>query len=306
MTASHIDQAVAAIARRQQGVFGHRQVLDAGGTRRMIGRRLADKRWLELDHWVYALPSHPATWLRQVKAAELRFDRGAISGRASAVLYGLADLRPGSIEVTVPRGAGRTSRLARVRQRDGIATTTIAGIRVVTVGQTLSDLAAVGDPLLLERSVDDALLRHQITPQGLVDQHGLMVVRRWRGAEALGSLAEERANGYVPPTNELEAALYRVCDHQALPEYVRQASAPWSPGGPERVDVLFPTLHRIVEGDGRLWHARYRDFERDKRRDHAAQARGIEVTRFTYRQLVHESDYVLGVLLAIAAARRAA
>lgn len=303
MTAFELDRAVAALARRQHGAFSYHQAIDAGATPRMIARRRADERWWELDYHVYALPAHPPSWLRQAKAAELRFVDAAVSGRSAGVLFGLAELRPGPIEVTVPRSkrGGRTP-LARVRQRDGVATTTISGIRVITAPEVIADLAASGDPILLERAVDDVLLRRHAGVDELVARQQVMVERRQRGAVSLGSVLEERVEDYQPPENLLEAGLYRLLDRAEMPEYIRQAPMPWWPAAPQRVDAYVPGWRRIIEADGRAWHARHRDFERDRRRDHLAQVNGIEVTRFTYRQLVREPGYALGVLRYLAQA----
>lgn len=306
MTADHVDHAISDLARAQHGVFAHRQARTVGATPRMIQTRLANHRWIPLDHHVYALPSHPATWRRQLKAAELRFVGGAISGRAAAVLHGLGEIPPGSIEVTVPRTSGRAgSRLASVRRRDGLPTTTVDGIRVVTAPWALADLAGQAPPAVLERAMDDALVRRLVLPSELLLLREELVARRARGATAFGALVEERANDHVPPTNQLEAALYRLLDRPEFPPYERQARFPWRADAPQRVDAYVPHWRRIVEADGRVWHARYTDFERDKRRDHEAQRHGVEVTRFTWRQLVREPEYALGVLQAIAATRAA-
>jgi very-short-patch-repair endonuclease len=303
MTAFDLDRSVAALARRQHGAFSYRQAIDAGATPRIIARRRSDQRWWELDHHVYALPAHPPSWLRQAKAAELRFPDGAISGRSAGVIWGLAELRPGAIEVTIPRsGRGGRTPLARVRQRDGVATTMISDIRVVAAPEVIADLAGIGDPVLLGRAVDDVLLRHHAEVEELVARQLAMVDRRQRGAALLGSILEERATGYEPPTNVLEAALYGLLDRSDLPPYVRQSPLPWWPDAPQRVDAYVPSWRRIIEADGRAWHARHLDFERDRRRDHLAQAHGVEVTRFTYRQLVREPAYALAMLRALAAA----
>jgi len=302
------------LARRQHRAFSHQQAIELGATRRIIQRRRDNGAWVVLDHHVYALPSHPFTWLRQAKAAELRFPDAGVSGRPSAVLHAVGDVRAGGVEVTVPRGRGRAhTPLARVRQRDGIAMTTISGIRVVTIAECLADLAGLGDPFLLERAVDDALLRRSTTVDALLDHHAVMVARRQRGARSLASVPAERHGEHVPPTNELEAVLYRLLDQLLGGGYVRQSPFPWWPDAPQRVDAYVPAWRRIIEADGRAWHARHRDFERDRRRDHLAQRNGIEVTRFTYRQLVHEPGYVLDLLRALgpvrssgAAVRRAA
>lgn len=54
----------------------------------------------------------------------------------------------------------------------------------------------------------------------------------------------------------------------------------------------------IVEADGRSWHARVADFERDRRRDHRAQRIGWGTSRFTGAD-VERAGYVVDTLLAI-------
>ncbi len=66
----------------------------------------------------------------------------------------------------------------------------------------------------------------------------------------------------------MEAALYRLLDHPGFPPYERQARFPWRPSAPQRVDAYVPAWRRIIEADGRSWHSRHTDFERDERRDH--------------------------------------
>jgi very-short-patch-repair endonuclease len=98
------------------------------------------------------------------------------------------------------------------------------------------------------------------------------------------------------PQSVLESKLYPLLDDPRLPPHVRQAPAPWDPTGEERVDVTFPTMRWIVEGDGRAWHARVADFERDRQRDHKAQRIGWGTSRFTASD-VERRGYVVGTLL---------
>jgi very-short-patch-repair endonuclease len=58
-----------------------------------------------------------------------------------------------------------------------------------------------------------------------------------------------------------------------------------------------------VEADGRRWHTRQADFERDRDRDNMAAAHGIAILRFTYKMLVHQPDHCLGTILATGRAR---
>lgn len=271
----------------------------------MIDGRLRNRRWLLLDRHVYALPSVPATWLRQAKAAQLSVPGSALSGKAAGMLYGLDGVRAGRLEVSTTRGRRRTSRLARVRHRDQIPTTRVNGICVVSCEQALCDLAGLLDPGALERALDDALVRELTTPDRIADFHRTVRPKRYKGSGALAVLLEDRVTDYEPPSSLLEAGLDRVFRHPDLPESVSQAAFPWWPEAAYRVDRFVPMWRRIIEVDGRRWHARFTGFEQDGARDHLAQMNGFEVTRFTFRQVVTHPTYALGVLLAIGRCNRA-
>lgn len=300
-----LDLHAAALARRQHGALSLGQLLDGGASYDAIHARAGDGRFLVLDTGVYAHPAHPGSWLRQAKAAELRFPGGAISGRAAAVLHQIGGLRAGALEVTVPRGGGRTCRLARVRHRT-VPTTVVDGIRVVSVEQTIADLASSGDRTALEGAVEDALWRELVSLDCLTERRVQMSATRIKGAALLGAVLDEQATGAVPPPTALERVLYSVLDDRRLPEFVRQAPFPWWPWAPHRVDAYVPSWERIIEADGRRWHTRRADFERDKWRDHLAQAHGVEVTRFSYGQLVRDPGYARALLLEIGSHRTAA
>jgi very-short-patch-repair endonuclease len=61
----------------------------------------------------------------------------------------------------------------------------------------------------------------------------------------------------------------------------------------------------ILEGDGRRWHARVRDFEMDRWRDSVAVAHGFAVQRFTYLHLTRRTREVSGLIAQAGLARAA-
>jgi hypothetical protein len=241
----------------------------------------------------------PATFLRQAKAAELSVPGSAISGRSAAAVFEVDGVRVGRLEISAERNARRSSRLARVRHRRSFASTRHNGIQVTTIEQTLCDLAAVLDPGSLERALDDVLVRQLSTPGRMLAFQDCVEPARYIGRPALSVLLDDRAGDYQPPTTVLEAGLDRIFRHPDLPPSVAQAAFPWWPEAPFRVDRFVPAWRRIIEVDGRRWHAKFRDFERDKARDHLAQMHGYEITRFTFRRVVSHPTYARGVLLAI-------
>jgi very-short-patch-repair endonuclease len=298
MPDSQIDRRIESLARRQQGVFSRDQAEAAGATRRMIERRRRSGAWLSLERGVYALPSAPFTWLRQAKAAELRVPGSAVSHRGSAHPHGIDGYRAGSLDLTVASGEV-TCRLARVHVLQRLTTAVREQITVTSLGLTLVQLAGIEPRGRLARAIDDILVRglsplHELSSvtQSLAGQHP-------RGVGVLQQELARRGDGFVPPTNELEAALWAVLEDPRIPPSLRQAPCPWRPEAPGRVDAFIPTWRRIVEADGRRWHTRRADFERDRWRDHQAQRQGFEVTRFTYSQLVESPAYAVEVLVDI-------
>jgi len=285
MTRDDIDTAVADFARRQHGAFAGRQVRALGGSYALVRRRVEAGRWLELDHRVYALPGNPATWLRQVKAAELGHPRAIVSGSTAAVLHRISGIRPGRVEVTVPSGTSHRSTLAQVRRRDALAIAEVDGIKTVDLVQALVDLSAVVAGPLLLRATEDVLRRSGVEADRVASRVIEAGARRIPGAAKLRAAVEALLGGEPPAESELELRLRRAIDCAGLRPVHYQASAPWWTAAPQRLDALAPEHLVIVEADGRRWHTRVADFERDRERDNAAAAHGYRVVRLTWTML---------------------
>jgi very-short-patch-repair endonuclease len=296
-----LDAAIDRLARRQHGVFTAQQVLAAGGTARMIHHRRSQGRWIGLARGVYALASHPTDWLRQLKAAELSVAGSAVSGKSAAALWAIDGFRPGHIELIAPRGAGRATPLATVRHRSWpFEVTQQHQITVLSPPHVVLTLMGAVGIRSLERAVDHIVVNRLSTIEAVAEAFELVENTRLPGVAQLGALIDDRLTGYVPPTSELERALEVILRSPGMPDFETQAGFPWWPDAPFLVDAFIPAWRRIVEADGRLWHTRAADFERDRWRDHLAQSHGYEVTRFTYRQVL-DVDYARGVLAAIGA-----
>jgi very-short-patch-repair endonuclease len=299
MSGGAVDRAIERLARRQHGVFSRAQAEHLGATRRMVERRRQSGAWLRLAAGVYALASHPATWHRQLKAAELTIPGAAVSHRAAASLHGLPGFTPCRIELSVPPTGSARSRLAVVHRRATVPKVMVDGISVVALPRVLVDLAARLPREHWTATFDQAVVDRRVTVDSLRREYELLVPTRCRGIGIVRGVLEERVDGRVPDANELERALRRLLDDPRLPPAQYQAPFPWWPAATQRVDAVIPAWRRIVEADGRRWHTRESDFARDRARDHLAQRHGYEVTRFTYHQLVTEPSYALGVMLDI-------
>ena len=63
------------------------------------------------------------------------------------------------------------------------------------------------------------------------------------------------------------------------------------------VDLYSAAWRLIVEADGRRWHTRKADQERDNLRDNEAVTHGYAVLRFTWPMLTRSADRCLDTLL---------
>lgn len=300
MAADEMDRNIARLARRQHGAFSVTQARRAGATRSMIETRRGKGRWLQLAPAVYALPGNPPTWHRQVMAAHLALPGSAVSGLAGAHLHELDGCRPVRPELTVPRASSNRSALATVHQTDRFLSVGVGPFVVATVAQTLCDSAGrLGQRL--DSVLEDAVTARKTTVGEVLARCEALLPRPPHGVPKLVALALDLEDIASVATSILELALYRILNDPRLPPWEGQATPQWWPNAEERLDAYVPSWHLIVEADGRGWHTRRRDFERDRRRDHIALTNGHRVVRFTYQQLMNEPEYVISVLLAIGA-----
>jgi very-short-patch-repair endonuclease len=63
------------------------------------------------------------------------------------------------------------------------------------------------------------------------------------------------------------------------------------------VDAYVPSWRLIIEADGRRWHSRKADFERDRLRDNLATSHGVAVLRFSYQMLTRNPQHCLTTIL---------
>jgi len=170
---------------------------------------------------------------------------------------------------------------------------------VTTIAQTLFDVAARVSLWKLERAMDDSLVSGRLTVAELQERLAFYEGSRRHGLARIRPLIVERsADAWVPPESDLEARLFVVMNR--LPfggDVVRQPSWPWRESSSGRVDTYLPEHRLIVEADGRRWHTRVRDFDRDRWRDNQAVANGLRVLRFTWTHLTTAPDDVLDLIL---------
>ncbi len=172
------------IAERQAGYFTARQACMAGFSYQALRYSVQAGRFRRIKRGIYRLVEFPEMPLADLFVAWLDAgERAVISHDSALTLYGLSDLLPGAIHLTVPRTASRrrqgvrlhTKRISpdEITQRDGLP--------VTTVTRTLADVILDGlSEELVEQAVQEALARGLITKTALLEdalRRGGRVVR---------------------------------------------------------------------------------------------------------------------------------
>jgi very-short-patch-repair endonuclease len=308
MRYTDIDHQIEALAARQHGAFSRQQAFTIGASERFVQRRLAQRHWRRVVPGVFVLAWSAGSWLRHCKVAELSVDGSGVAGFAAAALHGLPGFRRGAIELVAPVNAHCRHPTAVVHRYAGAQLTTVDGIQVTTVAQTIFDLAGRLRPWRTERVLDDALTSHRLSLVDLEQRLEFYLGTRRPGLPVMRALIGERgADGWTPPESELEAMLLRLLARvPGHPRIVRQAPLPWWSSRPGRVDVLLPDERVIIEADGRRWHTRVADFDHDRWRDNQAIAHGHRVMRFTWVHLHDLPDDALALVCQTLASNPAA
>lgn len=285
------DAAVAELAGRQGGVAGAQQLSALGLTRKQVSLRVR-RGWLHpLHRGVYAVGHRSITAVGRWHAAVLACGEGAVlSHRAAGSAW---DLRPwggGRIDVTVPKGGGRTGhdglRIHRVPGLGERETTTRQHLRVTTVERTLFDLATVLRPRELEHTLERA--RHR----GLVD-HATLSAYAHRSAPGAPKLRRILTEPLTFTRSHLERRFLELVDRAGLeqPEVNHRL-------GPYECDFVWPRRRLIVETDG-AEHRTRRAFEDDRRKDADLTTDGWRVVRLTHLRVEHEPAAVTRMLRAL-------
>jgi very-short-patch-repair endonuclease len=297
------DEAIARLSRKQHGAWSRRQAMARSLTPKMVRTRLANGSWVSLDNGVYGHVAAPPTWERSVMAAILAEPWAAASHRCGAVLHELPGFRRGRPEITVPAGANARGRLAIVHRGVDVPTTTVRGIPVVRKEQVVVDLAQVVSEQRLRTAVAGLADRDGRALDAVRDRYCALAPKGGRDLRPLRAVLERFGSGEPAEPSELELRLRTALRGALLQDARWEAPFPGRAPGPARVDALVADLRLVVEADGRTWHTRIEDFERDRRRDAEAAAAGYLTLRFTWHQLTHETRWVRRILLETAQRR---
>jgi predicted transcriptional regulator of viral defense system len=179
------------IAERQAGYFTAGQASEAGFSWERLSYYTAQGRFLRVAKGTYRLVQFPASPFEDLFRAWLRCGpKSVISHDSALAVYGLSDIIPGEIHVTVPRSASRrrpgirlhTGKLSPddVRMREGLPLT--------SVPRTITDVAGAG---LAEEHVRQAI--REALRRGLTDTRSLLAEARRRTGRAAVIILDDMA-----------------------------------------------------------------------------------------------------------------
>lgn len=298
---------IAKLAGCQDGVVARREILNAGITRSVIERHVANRDLRPVYRSVYAVGHTALSPIGRWRAAILLAGKGAVLSHASAAqVHRLVDDErfsgQGMIQVTRASGGRAGVRAAMAAGQPAVrihrsAVTEIdvcrrRGLPVTSVERTLIDLAA----LLKPRSLESAVIKAQRL--GILDLLRLAsrLDRAQPGRKGIGAL-RDLVDGAVPAKAKVlsdpEAWMFDLITRCGLPP----------PEVNERVegikvDFLWRKQKLIVEFDGHRFHSSRQAMRRDKGRDRRLQLAGYQVLRYTYEDLTHTPDFVAAEIAA--------
>jgi predicted transcriptional regulator of viral defense system len=154
-------------AEPQAGYFTAQQARQAGFTRQLIAHHVRSGLFERSAHGIYRLSRFPASAHEDLIVAWLRGgSQSVISHDSAMALYGLSDLIPTEIHVTIPRTGSRRRpgirlHTSQLRPED---ITHREGLPVTTIARTAADLVSRGiQDWLVVQAIHEALMRGLIS-----------------------------------------------------------------------------------------------------------------------------------------------
>lgn len=293
---------IASLASLQFGLVARWQVDPDGPGRAHVDAMVRSGHLHRVGHGLYSFGGHGDSWFRRLWAAHLGAGPGsAVSHEGAARVHGLTQFAP-TVAVTVPGHRMRDLADAVVhRSTDLIAgdVVSVGGLPVTSLARTLVDLGSVSRHERLRKAVEQAILEKRVAAAEV----GVVLDRvRRRGKPGI-AVAEEVLDAVGPghdlPRSELEGLMDRVIELAGLPRPEHEHPLPSCIGRPGFVDRCWVEQRWILEGDGRLWHARHQQMRIDADRMNEASALGFATNRLHWEPLAHDPHGTARLLRAI-------
>lgn len=261
-------------ARRQRGVVGRTQLVEAGVSVRTIEGLLRRGELRRVFPSVYDSSPVPIPHGREFAAVLACGPGAALSHWSAAHLYELLPhpAQQAPVHVTAPSVRHRYSGIEahqcsllphERRERHGVTVTSPV--------RTLIDLAGCAQPEDLESAVAEAIALKLTTAP-----HLIRALDRYRGRRGVATLRALLDAGPRRTRSTPERQLLRLIRAAGLPEPLTNHRI-----GPWEVDMYWPDARLVVEVDAYSTHSSPRAFERDRHKSADLADRGLTVHRVT-------------------------
>jgi very-short-patch-repair endonuclease len=297
------DDALAALARRQHGVFARWQAVDLGFSLTTIDSRIARKVWMKVvGRTVLAASTTRLSEESQAWAAYLACGRGAVLSGPSAMGHHKLDVPTlDKVWVTIP--PERHLRIDGVRTiRETIPTEdieTMDGMNITTVTRSVIDTLRVLPEYLGQSIVDKALLREWITQDDLTTS-----VEKFAGRRGNLRLRAYELRARSGARSEAERRVHEILNEAGVTGWVADFKIMDAGGALLAVlDVAFERERIAIEIDGLAFHTGPEQCQRDRTRQNRLVNEGWRVLRFTWDDLVRRRGYVIQTIMAELAKR---
>lgn len=303
---SSIDARIARLSEPFAGVVSRRLALDNGVSSSAVRRRVGRGSLVRAFDGVYLVGHASLTperiWWASVLYADEPCGLSRRSGLEARQL--LRDPRPWDVTLAVTSRARTivsplffrdqqiqlTLHESSVLARRTRATKIAGNLPVLSVSDLLVDVAwhAPDD-------FGDALRNAEY--RGLVKDRDLRRVLRMgrSGSSAVREELERRGVGDRHTQNDLEDAGYDLAQALGLPAPQTNVVIMTS-RGPVRVDLYWPELGLVIELDGGDAHGTVGGMQRDRKHEAWLRGEGLDVMRFSWRQITYEMDVVADAL----------
>jgi hypothetical protein len=304
-----IDRAIADLTSLQAGLVARWQVLERGGTDDHIKSRLRSGRWIAYRPGVYLVNGQGRSPHRELWAVVLAAGpQAAISHESAGRLHG-ADLAPQLPVITVPHPSHPRLIGAVVHQSTDLKPRHVAeihGLPVTTPARTFVDLAAVLDRKSLRGVGEQFLVDRRVTAERLSRMFASLNRPGKRGFRQLAEVLDGLIGAGGIPESKLERKALGIITAAGIETPVPQHPFPGRLPGAFRVDLAFVAQRVIIEVDGRPFHTRDADAQRDRERDLAAAAAGWIVIRVMWETLRDNPDWFVDRLREVLSQRAGA
>lgn len=294
------DRVIGRIAAGQRTMVSAEQLYAHGISNRAIEYRVRAGRMHPEFRGVYSVGCGELPPLAREQAALLSCGgRAFLSYRTAAAVWGLGPTLPYEVEVSVVGRRCASREGIRVHQIKAIDRRELRhhdGLWVSTPARAVLEIAATATEKELAAAIDEGLARRMFTPRELGEV--LARNRPCRGAARLAQILGDPTATAVSRSKR-EKRLLRLIRDAGLP--MPETNVPF---GRFELDFYWPRERLVVEVDGYNFHRGPGAFGRDREKELAVRAAGLDMVRVTGDHVLKRPWMVLATIAGELARRR--